>query len=122
MVEEMQVLNPAAPWLNGVVLGRMLHRVLAPLLTWHGGRQANWYPPTHTLVIAETTLYRFPEVQKARLGFERFIDAERNWQNDLDQWQVTASYLLEMENLNPASRVYAPVLLTFDLRNALQEF
>lgn len=107
MVAELRALNPSVPWLNSVVFGRMLQRVLAPLLTWHGGKQANWYSPTHVSVIVETTIYRFPEVQKARFGFERFIDTEWSWQNDLDQWQGTPSFLLEMENDNPASSVHA---------------
>jgi hypothetical protein len=130
MVAELQELCPTAPWLNVVVLGRMLHRVLAPLLTWHGGRQNKWHPLTHVPLFAETTVYRFPEVRKARIGFERFNGEEWNWSNDHDQWQSTASFLLDTENDNPASRRVGsitaaaprgPALITFDLHNALQE-
>lgn len=90
MVAEMRAMHPTAPWLNGVVLGRVLHKVLpTPLLTWHGGRHGSWHPLSPTRVFVETTAYRVPEIQKAKLAFEHFTGEDLNWCHDHEQWQTT---------------------------------
>ena len=91
MVAELRAMHPAAPWLNGVVLGRLLHRVLpSPLLTWHGSRHSDtqmWVPVP---ILRETTTYRFPMVQRCRCAFIEFVDGEISWSNSPDQWQCAS--------------------------------
>jgi hypothetical protein len=87
MVAEMREANPTAPWLNGVVLGRMLHRVLPRLLTWHGGRLEEWHSACKLNVTQETTVYRFPMVWQCRSAVADFVVAKLAWTNDHDQWQ-----------------------------------
>ncbi len=89
MVGELRELNPTVPWLNAVVLGRLLNRILPNLLTWHGGRHAGLQLPCRTDVLVETTVYRFPEVQRAKLAAEQFVGIGIEWSNNLDQWQTT---------------------------------
>jgi hypothetical protein len=93
MVAELRAMHPAAPWLNGVVLGRLLHRVLPPpLLTWHGSRHAAYSLPCGLPIYVATTVYRFPEVLRARQSFERFIGEKAAWSNDVDQWRVSTDF------------------------------
>jgi hypothetical protein len=87
MVAEVREMNPTAPWLNGVVLGRMLHRVLPRLLTWHGGRLEEWHSACKLNVTQETTVYRFPTVQRCRSAVADFVATKPAWTNDYDQWQ-----------------------------------
>jgi hypothetical protein len=87
MAAELRALNPSVPWLNGVVLGRMLHRVLAPLLTWHGGGYDALHSARKLNVTQETTVYRFPTVQRCRSAIADFVVAKPAWTNDRDQWQ-----------------------------------
>lgn len=91
MVAEMQAMHPTAPWLNGVVLGRFLHRVLpSPLLTWHGGLHRCRCLLYHSSVVVETTIYRFPEIQRSRQTFESFSSQTIAWSSVVDQWQPRA--------------------------------
>jgi hypothetical protein len=90
MVAEMREMNPTTPWLNGVVLGRMLHRVLPRLLTWHGGRLEEWHSASKLSVTQETTIYRFPMVWQCRSAVADFMVAKLAWTNDHDQWQGPA--------------------------------
>ena len=88
MVVELRAMNPTAPWLNGVVLGRLLHRVLpSPLLTWHGGKHVAYSLPCDSPVYVATSVYRFPEVQRARRAIEIGAEQERAWSNNFDQWR-----------------------------------
>ena len=88
MLVELRAMHPAAPWLNGVVLGRLLHRVLpSPLLTWHGGKHMAYRLPCGSPVYVATSVYRFPEVQRARRAIEIGAEQERAWSNNFDQWR-----------------------------------
>ena len=88
MVGELRAIHAPAPWLNSIVLGRVLHRVLpSPLLTWHGGQHSARHLPARILIILETTIYRFPELGRARAAFELFGRCGVEWSNDFDQWQ-----------------------------------
>ena len=87
MVVELQGLYPTTPWLNGVVLGRLLHRVLPGMLTWHGGRNEAWHSACKLKVTLDTTAYRFPTVQRGRSAVIDFVAAKPAWTNDHDQWQ-----------------------------------
>lgn len=87
MVAELQVLNSTAPWLNGVVLGRFIHRVLPGLLTWHGGIYTIHGARSQAQLAVETTIYRFPEVTGARQSFDAYVPNWQIWTNELDQWQ-----------------------------------
>ena len=87
MVSELQSLYPEAPRLNAIVLGRFLHRILSPLLTWHGGYHAEAMGHGGVLLHRETTSYRLPEVQRSRVAFEAFTQTEFTWSNDFDQWR-----------------------------------
>lgn len=90
MVAEMRAMHPTAPWLNGVVLGRVLHRVLpTPLLTWHGTNHLFRAYPQRVQIQMATTCYRFPEVRKARNFFALFMGEIWDWSNEFDQWQLT---------------------------------
>ena len=89
MVAEMRAMHPTAPRLNGVTLGRVLHRVLpSPLLTWHGGRHVTYSLPSGSAVFMATTVYRFSEVQKARWAFKFHSKQTVVWHNNYDQWQA----------------------------------
>jgi hypothetical protein len=44
--------------------------------------------PHGTLIHVETTVYRLPEVQRARRSFDDFVGEKRLWSNDFDQWCV----------------------------------
>ncbi len=90
MVTELRAFYPTAPWLNAVVLGRVLHRVLAPLLTWHGGGQEKWHSICKLNVTQETTVYRFPTVRRCRNAIADYLVAKPPWTNDHDQWQRAA--------------------------------
>jgi hypothetical protein len=90
MVVELQGLYPTTPWLNGVVLGRLLHRVLPGMLTWHGGRDEAWHLACKLKITQETTVYRFPTVQRGRSAVADFVVAKPAWTNDHDQWQGPA--------------------------------
>ena len=88
MVAQMRAMHPTAPWLNGVVLGRVLHRVLpSPLLTWHGGLHSCQHLPDRPFVAVETTIYRFPEVRRSRQALENFSNQTIAWSGDVDQWR-----------------------------------
>ncbi len=87
MVEELRKLNPNNSRLNHIVLGRFLHRVLSPLLTWHGGTYAAQHLSPNILLIMETTIYRFPEVGRSRSALEAFGMCGIEWSYDFDQWQ-----------------------------------
>jgi hypothetical protein len=87
MVAELQELNPTSPWLNAVVLGRVLNRVLPRLLTWHGVSRVEGETPQRVPILLTTTAYRFCEVFKAREAFELFVGESLGWSNDYDQWQ-----------------------------------
>ena len=87
MVAELQGLYPTTPWLNGVVLGRLLHRVLPILLTWHGGEHDEWHSACKLNVTQQTTVYRFPTVGWCRSAVADFVVAKPAWTNDRDQWQ-----------------------------------
>ena len=88
MVHELRGLNPEIEGLNGVVLGRFLHSILSPLLTWHGAQHlaspAFGLPP---FISIESTTYRFPEVTRTRVLFEAFC-VTADWSTDFDQWQA----------------------------------
>lgn len=87
MVAEMRPMHPTAPWISGVVLGRVLHRVLpAPLLTWHGSRH-QYFLSGSLPVTCETTLYRFPMVQRCRTALSEYLATPAVWLNAHDQWQ-----------------------------------
>jgi hypothetical protein len=88
MVTELQELNPTAPWLNAVVLGRLLNRVLPRLLTWHGASHVAGSISQRVPIHLSTTTYRFCEVGRARKAFEFFVDESLAWSNDFDQWQT----------------------------------
>jgi hypothetical protein len=87
MVAELQELNPTAPWLNGVVLGRVLNRTLPRLVTWHGVSHVAGGVSLRVPIHVSTTTYRFCEVGKARKAFELFVGESLGWSNDYDQWQ-----------------------------------
>jgi hypothetical protein len=87
MVGELQELSPPAPWLNAIVLGRVLHRVLTGLLTWHGASHIVWSKSKHDPIVFETTCYRFSEVGRARKAFKSFLGDQMDWSNDFDRWQ-----------------------------------
>jgi hypothetical protein len=87
MVAELQELNPTAPWLNGVILGRVLNRTLPRLVTWHGVSHVAGGMSQRIAVHVSTTTYRFCEVGKARKAFELFVGESLDWSNDFDQWQ-----------------------------------
>ena len=88
MVMELRAMHPTVPRLNGVVLGRVLHRVLPPpLLTWHGGLHQCLHLPNHSLFAVETTIYRFPEVGRSRQAFENYSNRTIVWSSVVDQWQ-----------------------------------
>lgn len=89
MVAELQELNPTVPWINAIVLGRVLHRVLPRLLTWHGASHAARDMPRRVPINLTTTTYRFCEVFKAREALELFVGERLHWSNDFDQWQGT---------------------------------
>jgi hypothetical protein len=88
LVGELRELNPAAPWLNAVVLGRLLNRVLPGLLHWHGNSYAVSRQPSYPPLIVTTTEYRFCEVGRARLAYSAFLMSELEWESDYDQWRV----------------------------------
>ncbi len=90
MLEELQGLYPTTPWLNGVVFGRLLHRVLPILLTWHGGGYDALHSARKVNLTQETTVYRFPTVQRCRSAIADFVIAKPAWTNDRDQWQGPA--------------------------------
>ena len=90
MVEELRLLNPDVAEVNSIVLGRFLHRVLSPLLTWHGGQYSARYLPKNILISLETTIYRFPEVWRSRAALEAFGMCGIEWSNDFDQWQCVS--------------------------------
>jgi hypothetical protein len=90
MVDELRLLNPSVAELNSIVLGRFLHRVLSPLLTWHGGQYSARYLPRNILMSLETTIYRFPEVGRSRAALEAFGMCGIEWSNDFDQWQCVS--------------------------------
>lgn len=92
MVAELRVLNPTAPWLNEVVLGRLLHRVLPRLLKWHGGKQSVFASVYSTHFFIETTVYRLPEILLARRSFAMFVLQEIAWSNEHDQWQLKSCF------------------------------
>lgn len=87
MVAELQELNSTSPWLNGVVLGRVIHRLLPGLLTWHGGIYTTHGGRSQVQLAIETTIYRFPEVTRARHLFDAYASNWEVWTNELDQWQ-----------------------------------
>jgi hypothetical protein len=87
MVAELQDMNHMVPWLNSVVLGRVLHRLLPGLLKWHGSDHAIWFHGNQVQIHLSTTCYRFPEVSKARIAYEMFSDSRIDWRNDFDQWR-----------------------------------
>ena len=88
MLAEMRAMHPTAPWLNAIVLGRVLHRVLpSPLLTWHGGKHVTYSLPLGSPVCVATSVYRFPEVKRARRAIEVGLLQERTWSNNFDQWR-----------------------------------
>ena len=89
MVQELRSLHPHMPNLNAIVFGRLLNRVLPSLLTWHGGQCPVRHLPRGILLILETTIYRFPEVGRARAAYERYTMRIVEWSNDHDQWQCT---------------------------------
>jgi hypothetical protein len=86
MLADSRGMSPSDQILNAVVLGRVLHRVLPGLLTWHGGRHVEW-GAGGVPVICETTIYRFPIVQRCRDAFAAFVAVPLLWSNDYDQWQ-----------------------------------
>ena len=88
MVRDLQSLYPYTPNLNAIVLGRLLNRVLPSLLTWHGGQCPVRHLPRGILLILETTIYRFPEVGRARAAYQRYTMRVVEWSNDHDQWQA----------------------------------
>ena len=88
MVQELQSLHPHIPNLNAIVFGRLLNRVLPSLLTWHGGQCPVRHLPRGILLILETTIYRFPEVGRARAAYQRYTMRVVEWSNDHDQWQA----------------------------------
>jgi hypothetical protein len=87
MVAELQDMNPTLPWLNSVVLGRVLHRLLPGLLKWHGSAHSVCLEGHPVQIHLSTTCYRFPEVGRARIAYEMFSDARVDWSNYCDQWQ-----------------------------------
>lgn len=87
MVAELRELNPTLPWINAIVLGRVLHRVLPRLLTWHGASHAARGKFCRVPIILPTTTYRFCEVSTGREAFELFVGESLHWSNDYDQWQ-----------------------------------
>jgi hypothetical protein len=117
MVHELRKLNPTVPWLNAVVLGRLLNRILPNLLTWHGGRHSGWQLPCRTHVLVETTVYRFPEVQRAKLASEQFVGIGIEWSNNLDQWQ-TNQYLSEDGELSDYLQIAQSESSSLPWRNA----
>jgi hypothetical protein len=88
LVGELRELNPAAPWINAVVLGRLLNRVLPGLLRWHGSTYAVSRLSPYSPFYATTTEYRFCEVGRARLALTAFLMSELEWESDHDQWRV----------------------------------
>ena len=91
MVNELRELNTTAPWLNSVVLGRVLRRVLPKFLKWHGGKQVLSLPGNSPLMHVETTVYRFPEVKSARFEYDTFSGRLGKWSTNFDQWQIGES-------------------------------
>ena len=87
MMVELRAAHRAALWLNAVVLGRLLNRILPSLLTWHGGYCPARNLPRGILLVLETTKYRFPEVGRARAAYERYTNSVVDWSNNCDQWQ-----------------------------------
>lgn len=87
MVAEMRAMHPRAAWLSGVVLGRLLHRVFSPMLTWHGGRHSVCRQYSRMTFSVETTIYRFCEVPRGRKAFKFYASKEQGWTNNYDQWQ-----------------------------------
>jgi hypothetical protein len=74
MVAELQALNPAAPWLNGVVLGRLAHRLFPGLVTWHSVQHVVWCKSHGVPLHLVTTIYRFPEAIRARQFFGLYLN------------------------------------------------
>lgn len=87
MAHELQGMNPRVVGLNAVVLGRFLHRILYPLLTWHGGYHALGKGHCGADIFQETTVYRLPEIGRSRAAFADFTETANRWSNDHDQWQ-----------------------------------
>jgi hypothetical protein len=87
MITELIDSNPTAPRLNAVVWGRVLHRVLPGLLTWHGGLHSFVPAGSHCCAFKETTIYRFSEVLCCRNALAAFMNRKLFWPNDFDQWQ-----------------------------------
>jgi hypothetical protein len=85
MVEELRELNSAAPWLNAIVMGRLLRRVLPGMLTWHGGLHAFVPKGSRGCVFRETTIYRFSEVLRCRHALATHMDCKLFWSNEFDQ-------------------------------------
>ncbi len=86
MVDELRELNPTVPWLNAIVWGRVLHRVLPGLLTWHGSGHEAWHSACKLNVTQETTIYRFPTVRRCRSAIADYAVTKPAWTNDHDQW------------------------------------
>jgi hypothetical protein len=106
MVAEMRDMNLTAPWLNAVVLGRVLHRVLPTLLAWHGTSYVVCCMSQRVPFHLSTTCYRFPEVVKARNAFESFVGESMDWLNDYDQWQLNSIAREQMSASNPRARPF----------------
>ena len=90
-VTEMRAMHPAAAWLNAVVLGRMSHRVLPRLLTWHEVGPVAFAHLLRVQIQLTTTSEHFPEVKKSRIAYEKFTSVGRNWLKYFDQWQSSVS-------------------------------
>ena len=79
-------LHPEVIGLNGIVLGRVMHRVVPGLLTWHGEVHPVAVSPYGTAIFGQTTAYRFPELWRARQSFELCTGRTIRW-NSLTEWQ-----------------------------------
>ena len=85
MMAELRVFCLCETATNPIVLGRALHRVIPHLLTWHGGRHVELHGGVP--VFSESTVYRFPQVQRCRDALAEFLAAPMSWPNEYDQWQ-----------------------------------
>lgn len=94
-------------------LARILHRVLSPLLTWHGAYYNTFLIASQGQVLVETTQYRFPVIGSARASFEVVTGTDSLWQRETDQWLASSAAPDEIGDLEEGEAYDPPTKIDF---------